>query len=775
MMQLGPAANVPTREQLIKLLSEPVNTVIREDLDGPNEASRLTRVAQAEKNYLYWQGKQYLVPRIDSQYGTVGYRSALSKGKKKSRVFASVYNIIYGDGIKFVSVVGQRRHNQRAVPDNAENQDQVAQAKDANAMARYLHRQWDIQRKSAVMAFHLWTTGPAFLYTHYVTNPLKYGYSQEPVIDLVDSVDPEGFRCPECGEKSPGIQCQNCGAPLLMTTYEPSSVTQVPQITGMQSYPNGAVELDVLSVMHVSVPFTARDIDDDVDWLSYLGAFPKYRVLATYEGKIDKDQIEKAEGEDTADREAMDAVERTQNPDGSVRASNRDRYLVEQRWWKPEVYHAFSDSVRKRVMTAYPDGMRTVRVNGVLVDLLGEKLADYWSVCKTGTGEYIMSDPLCFTTMPVQDDINNAANMGMETLMRGVPKTIVDGALFDAVSTDDDGTNQPLIGELIRTRTATGQDISKLIGQIPAARLSDQLVPFTGGLREQSRDINGIRPELTGGGQTTQTFREALQRKNQALMQFNPPFDGMQQAISRATENGIREAARYGTGKINVAPEKENGLEESEIIDQAMLSESGWHIEAEESVPMTFAEKAERMSQIATENPQLAISLGMGHPMNAEAVHQMFGVEDFYQPGANERAKVLRVIRQLLQEQPVVQQTVQVDPMTGLQTLGTQELPSVMPEEFADKDHILFADIVRAWCNSPPGQKQKESNPQGYRNVELYGLQHDQMAMPPMPLPGQLGPGPKGPVGPEPTGPTSTGEPLPPVSEMAPQASAPAA
>lgn len=724
MRPLGPAGDVLSQEDLIKTLGDPLNSVVKEDLDRPVETSRLIRVAQAERQYLYWQGKQYLTPKLDPASGVIGYKSAIDPAKTQGkRVFASVYNIIYGDGIKFVSVVGQRRPNQRCVPDVPDNEEQAKQAMRASAAVRYLHRQWGMVNRVKEMAFHLWVTGPVFLNTHFVSDGNKYGWDTEPVIDTVAQETPGGFRCQACGQVALGPFCESCGIGLRPEDYVPPQPVMVPTVVGTEQYPRGQVELDILSLLHVSTPFEARGIQD-CDWLSYLTLRSKYKIMSAFGEKFDVDKVDGASGEDSSERESTNAQERVTNPDGALRSRDKNQWIVDLRWIRPEVYYALPDEYKAVAAKHFPDGLKLTRINGVVVQIDREKMDDYWSVCKTGTGEFINSDALCATTMPVQDDVNNFCNMAAETVLRAIPKTFVDGQLIDGADFNEKGA---MVAEVIRTKLGTGSDLGKMIASLPTARFSDQLMPLLTGIREMGRDINGVRPELSGGGQMANTFREAMQRKNQALMQFNPPFAEIQDCISKASENGVRELARFGSGAVAVPPEQDNGLNRSEVVDVAMLQESGWHVEAEESVPMTFGEKAERMAQIVSENPQLSTMLGVDHPMNVEKVHQMFGVEDFYKPGANERAKVLNVIQRLLSE--VSMQS--IDPMTGMASEG----PSVMPDEFEDKDHVFFADMVRAWCNSSVGERAREENPEGYRNVVLYGKQQEIMGQPPMPMP----------------------------------------
>lgn len=718
MRELGRATDIPSKQEVLERLSDPLRRVIAEDLDRPMEASRITQVALAKRNYLYWQGKQYLTPKFDTSSRTIDFAPVANQGNSNDRYqFASVFNLIYGDGIKFISIVGQRRPNQKAVPDDPGNEEMVQLAKDANAALRQLHRQWEIRKRMKEVAFHLWNTGRVFGYTHYVTDKLKYGATTVPIIDVQHKItQPSGYKCQNCGAIAMGPMCPKCGSLLSPQFYQEEQGIDVPVVTGHQQFDNGAVELDLLSVFHVATPFGAKYIGD-LPFLSYQTWRTKPELKAMFQNVEDEDLDS---GEQTsAEQETADALEEIEQPAGQQDTTYVDRQVLDLRWIRPVVYYAFGKETRDLMFKLFPQGVKVTRVNGKVKDLTPEKLDDYWQVCKTGTGEYINDGPLCEPLIPVQDDTNDFFNMARETILRGIPKTIVDGSLIDEPSWRK---NESLVAEVIRTKTGAGQDISKMIGQLPIAKFSEQMVPFWSTQRSLSQDIGGIRPELYGGGPTTTTWRESSQRKNQAMMQLQPPFDEMQMFISGISENGIRELARYGTGKTTVAPDTEGFLEDSYVLDVAMLQEKGWHVEAEESVPMSFGERAERVAQIAMENPQLAQQLAFAHPLNIEQTHAMFGLEGYYVPGMYERQKLIKTIKRLLMEKPLQV----LDPMTG----QLVEAPSVKPDPFADKDHAFFADFIRAWCNSPAGLRKAEENPDGYKNVELFGMAQEQMIQP---------------------------------------------
>jgi hypothetical protein len=204
-----------------------------------------------------------------------------------------------------------------------------------------------------------------------------------------------------------------------------------------------------------------------------------------------------------------------------------------------------------------------------------------------------------------------------------------------------------------------------------------------------------------------------------------------------ATNNGIKEMARYKSGEIFVPSNNPMTPTRRMVVDNLQLD--GWDLQSEESAPVTVAEKQERITGISQENPDLANVLGFSHPMNIEQMQRIFGVEGFYTPGAAQFKKCLAQIQLLLQEQPIDE----FDPMTGMPT----RMPSQMPDPYEFKDAMFMSEVFRAWVLSDVGQDMAESNPVGLENVKLFGGQLDLMAAPPM-LPPEEGGGEQAPAPP---------------------------
>jgi hypothetical protein len=695
--------------EIKKKIERELHETFQTDIDDPQELDRVAKISRAKRNYLYWQGKQYLKPKLDTSDRTIDWISVLDdRSKRKNVKYCSVYNIIQSDGLKFVAVVGQRKPNQKCVADNPDDEDMTELARDGDAALRHLHLKWKIAKVVDHLAFTLWSVGPAFGHTHYVTDAQRHGYIEIPDVSVEhQEVSPAGYRCGACGTKTMEPFCPQCGEMVNEVSYESAEIEEVPRFNGIKKYENGGVELDIYNLFHVNVSAQAKE-RKDTDYLTHSEMLPEYQIRAMYGDKVAGILQNFADEESVAAREADRAVQEVSSDRGTRELEEQDRYIHERRWVRPVIYHAFGPRTRKLLLGQFPDGLRTTFVGKQLVEAEHEKLDDFWSICKTGTGEHLTSPALCDPIIPIQNDINDFMNLGKETIVRAIPKTLVASELFDRARIQEEDDVQ--VAEMIPVKIGP-TDISKQIGQLPMSRFSDQMMPLYQIMRDMSREGDGIQPAIFGGGEAANTWRAESQRKNQALMQLQPPFQNINDFITEVSDNGIRELAKNGSGNVTVPPKLNNGLENSYTFTIHMLKDKGWHVEAAESAPISYAEKVDRIVSISTENPDLAVGLGFQHPMNAADMQDFFGVDGLYVPGSYEQQKVMKRIKDLLAEEPMV---VGFDPMTG----QPMEEPTIQPDPILDKPVEMYAELFRTWCNSPAGQAQKDMP--GFRNVYLH-------------------------------------------------------
>lgn len=741
---------ITPEQELIRAHGGELRNVIYKELELPVEINRQEQIALARRNYLYMEGKQYLAPIMGGTGGrTVDWKPvSIDEKNGKKKVFSSVYNIIYADGIKFVAVVGQRAPNVKAVPLDPMAPASVSAATDADTARLYLHQHWNIRRRMKEIGAYLWSTGPVFLKTQYVADAQRFGTVQIPRIETKPEViRPAGMECTTCGMVAVQMECPQCGAPMNPFSYQDEITVEVPFENGVEVFPKGSVDLYLKTVFDVGVPFGERELQHCA-WLTEDQMVPEWRLRAKYD--LGEESINWNENERGSVEDAQLAKEMIESPTGVSCVDRSTRTALEShKWIRPDVYHAFSPNLRKQLQQQFPEGLRMTLVGTRVVEMKHESMDDVWAVCKTGTGPRITDPPLCNGIVPIQDDLNDFINMGRETILRAIPKTFIDGSLLDPQALKD---AEGIVGEVVRVKLGSNQSIGNMMGILPTAKMNEQMVPFGQFLREYSREIDGVQPAIYGGGQPATTFRAENQRKNQALMQLQPPFEEMQEAVRVATKNGVKQLAKYGVGRIQVT--SRDPMVPTRHLQLENLLVDNWEMEAEESVPQSIGEKQERISALSQENPDMAAALGFSHPMNVAEMQRIFGVEGLYNPAAMQLKKALAVIQTLLDEIPLDD----FDPMTG----QPMRVPSQQPDPYEFKDAGFMAQVFHAWVLSDAGQQAAKFNPDGFENVKLFGQQLDQMAAPPpppidgaMPQPADDG----GASAPPP--PTGEGEPLP--------------
>jgi hypothetical protein len=357
---------------------------------------------------------------------------------------------------------------------------------------------------------------------------------------------------------------------------------------------NGAAELELYSILDVSLPYEATELRGNPLRLERMRS--KWALLDRYKssdgasGPLDKYRDSDVPDDDysassTSAAEARDAVS---SPSGTGRACKSNEWRHVEYWIPPHLYNSvLNQETRPLFQTQFPSGLYIARVGSVTVEIDHRAVEDEWAVCRVGRGEKIMERPIGADAVPVSQAIDDLFGMAIETVLRAITQTIMDSQLIDREAM---GTKEAIPGEIIPTALPVDGDLSKRIYQIPPARLGDQVLPLLNAARAFMQDITGIRPELAGGGQPTQTYREAKQRRDQALVQLSPQADEMRFASEEIAEILVKLRSKYGAGTVAAQRKGAYGME-TDIADMAQLKESGWHAEANDDFPMTLADR----------------------------------------------------------------------------------------------------------------------------------------------------------------------------------------
>lgn len=704
MQVLGPAAPVLTPQQIIAQCKDSLDQVVKAAVDPQYEFDRQIQLNKARLQWHMVKGNHFAVPgMVDTAYGRiadyVGWANApTGEQNGAEQKFNYAINLIGGDCYKFVAVMGNSAPRVKAIADDPEDPQGLDAAKNADANLRDLWKVWKADQKQRVLAFHQYTTGPIYGRTVWVTDGRKYGKSVEPKLDLQDG---------------PG------GVPL-------------PVQQGVQSYDNGDVELHLYTVLEVEHPYMVKSLDE-CPYLKCEVMRSKWDLLAAYAGDDPTkpgplEQYRDGEPPDddanASSNTAAEARESVATPSGTGRQKRKDQWRFREYWFDPFLYEAVADPAARRIFkTQYADGLYMAKVGSVTVKIDNKKLTDEWAVCRTGRGEKIVEDAISSDAVPYQRALDDLVNMAQETVLRAIAQTIVDSQLIDREAMK---SKEPIPGELILTALPVDGDISKRVYQIPGARVSDQLAPLTEQIRAFWQDNTGIRPELSGGGAPTQTYREAKQRKDQALMQLSPQAQEMQYFWQHVGENGVKMRAKFGSGTIKSSRPGAYGAE-TDVVDMAQLQTGGWHCEADDNFPMSSADRFDKMWALLKEfPPEVQQQLSIMDPINLEQTLELLQIPGYESVVEDHKRKTLADVSQLLAAQPV-------DGPPGPDGQPGPKQSSLPVDPYDNHDFV--SKFVQVWMVSKTGQKEKNTRPQGFANVEAFWQAQKQAAMPPPPPP----------------------------------------
>lgn len=683
-----------SNEQILAQFGESLDELIKASVDPQYEMERLAIVNQARRNWHFVKGNHFLIPgMVDTPYGPVsdyviydGATSGVEENGANAKAFFPV-NFIGGDCMKFMAVMGQAAPRVKAVADDPNDSQNIDASKDADAIVRDLWIRWRADQKQKTLAFHQYTTGPAYVRTLWKTDRRKYGQTTEPAIEI----GPDG------------------------------NPVELPQ---PNVYVNGDVEIHVYSVIEVAHSFMASELDE-CHWYRLEVMRPKYELLAAY-GK----PLEKYRGNDNdppdevlgSSNSAAEARESVASPSGYGKPKRPNHWRHAEHWFSPTMFEVVTNPQAREVFKAqFSDGMYLACVGNVKVDIDNCHVTDEWSVCKTGTGEKILEKPLCSNAIPMQRLFNDLFGLGAETILRAIAQTIVDSQLIDREAM---AKKEPVPAEIILTALPVDGDINKRIAQIPPARMSDQQVPFMSLVRTSWQDITGIRPELTGGGDPAPTFRQEKQRRDQAMMQLSPQAHEHLYCWEQVGRNGVKMRAKYGNGTVKV-PRKGAFGTETDVVDMARLQDSGWHTEADTNFPVLLSDRFDRFYELLKEfPPDVQAALSLLDPINLEQVLELLQIPGFNSTIEDQKQKTLRDISQLLEGQPV-------DGQPGPNGEQGQKQPSIPPDQF--DDHAFVARFVPLWMISKTGEQARAAKPAGFENLLLWWQGHQSMVPPAQP------------------------------------------
>ncbi len=685
----------------LKPYANELKELIRKRILMQVDSSRQFQLIMALRNELFWRAKQFLKFKFVNNGITVvpvsgppGSSGVEPRNNQEPQALSYVFNITRSDGQKFVSIVGARAPNVNYSAKISQDPDSRKAARDAKAVDRYLDDLWDTERLQKDLARTIFRSGPQFGHIAWVTDPKKYG---------------------------------------TVNVDQPGIVNGAIGVTGTQQFSKGMPEHHTYTIFDVTIPQERTKIKD-CEWLHCEKLELSGKIRQLYGDLVANVKDEMPSGEDTPAQATVAEVYDIIASADPQQTNRTDRWWWSRTWLRPEEYHYAADGLKQLLQTQYADGTRIVFVNGNYVEGVQECMDDCWIVCKTGTDDRIMGDPICHDLIPINEIINNFFNLAIETVLRAIPKTIVNPRLVDRTAIQTNGAN---VAEVLFSKAGLSENLGDMVVKMPTATFSEQMMELVALFRTYSREIDGVMEAAFGGGDSAPTWRQDQQKKNQALAQFYVAYDEMRWYWVEAKKLGMALLAKYGMGTITV-PSDDPFVFGPNVVDLTKLTPEKVKVEAEETMPETRAEESDRLVEQFQYPPQLQESLSVFHPINVPRISELLSLRGVTSIYVNLYEKTLKLIEQLLSTQPMQPpaQPAPIDPATGMQgppPPPQPPQPSIQPDpfEFGGKNSGFAVEVVRAYLNSSAGLDQQQNNQGGYMNVSLFGQALDKMANPP--------------------------------------------
>lgn len=721
------------KDQMLAVYKPALRDLVRDSILQANDAERLAQLRVAKRNHLYYEGKQnlapaWVVPGELADYAPVGSSSLHSSldGEQAQRQFDVVFNFIRSDTTKAVSITG-KAPSVRAVPDDPNTADSLQAAKDANAVAHYWRQKWkpDQLQKNLMFKFEIY--GPVFAYVRWVADRNKYGVITVPVLEEREAPldDTAGYHCQNCGHFTsasmpyPGdpFPCPACGAMLPDYLWKPADTVPVLQQIGEREYIAGGVECSLETVLTVLVPSDIESLDDS-PYLHYEREMHKARILAMHPelaARLEELDAAKSAWLDSPTGPETRATSKSTDPSASP--WRKDQWSYALTWLRPSMYWLIKDkTLRSGLQTHFAEGVRLTWVCDELIDMAPENLSSVWCAAPPTVGNRLLQDPLVNDSISLTDLYNDSQNLLHQTAQRGIPATLVDSKVFDVEAM----TKRPSLPQELIAVPFAGQDPSRLVAKLPTADFPQHIVPWLEIIREAQRDIIGIPKAISGVDSRSMTAEEARLRQNAALRQRSVPYDNTRTLWCEMMRLAVLQTAKYGIGKIQAPTKRGVFGQQTRVVDISRLSSFGFHFEADEGMPANYAEERDRILSYLQESPQIAETIGLTSPVNAEAMANYLRIDGIINPAENLKAKVRWQIEQLLRSEPVP------GPDGVMQ-------PSIPPDEW--DPHDVVAALCWAWLDSPEGLDAREAGLPGFDNVVAFAKAHQQMGMMAAPAP----------------------------------------
>jgi len=482
--------------------------------------------------------------------------------------------------------------------------------------------------------------------------------------------------------------------------------------------------LEAYGYLNVKVPNYART-QEECPYLSYAYechygvAIEKYGHLFNQKSSLTKKDIEAAAGG------MKDPYEQWGRLNPQYQGEYPLNTVSMRNWWlRPCAFNVLTEEQAKVLKKRYPNGVKVVYVNDCFGEACNERLDDCWTTTHNPLSDYVTFDPIGLLLTSIQEITNSLISLTLQTIEHGIGQTFADPGVLDFNAYRQMET---VPGAVYEAKSKSGQSLRDSFHEMSTATLSPEVMPFAQNIQSLGQLVSGALPSLFGGAiEGSETASQYSMSRSQALQRLQNVWkmftSWWKQVFGKVIPMFIEETK--GQGDERDVQRLKDGSFINVFIRRAELEGKigKVELEANENLPLTWGQvKDIVMSLLQSGSPEILSILGA--PENLPIIREAIGLDNFFVPGEDVVEKTYDDIKLLLNSAPMPGMPDPMNPMAP-----PQEQASIEVDPDFDSPDISF-EIVRKWVISEAGRMAKIDNPDGYRNVLLYGREMKQLQM----------------------------------------------
>lgn len=636
-------------------------------------------------------------------------------------------------GFAFVAALSSQVPKTRALPENAEKEEDIATAKAFSTVQEIIERKNEIRSLHKQALLELWLSGCYFRHTRYVVDKDKAGTHKEPSLQISQQVMmPARYSCPTCAGTTPAQpdqpqqNCANCNQPLSGQDYFPEEMMEIPVAQEFKEVANGMVTMDIYGPMHIDVHPRARTLSEtpilNLDIEVSVGVLRSMFPDAW-------DEIKKETGgmspENTQEKHARSIIFSEGSAASNMTADQLPTYS--RTWIQPWAFNDIDDRAKvEKYKKLYPEGVLLCNIGDTFLDAQPAKLTKEWTHAGTVKSKFGMFPPAVGdAAIPVQERINDTGNITHEYMDRLAGGIVL--ANQDAIGEAIAGT--PLLpGRINFVKLPKAQQNQRLADSIVQIKceLDNNIYNYTDKLVFWMQLLVGTPPQIFGGSgdPNVQTASGQEQQLSTAMGKLGGFWDECRDENAKAAELAVNCAAdNMNDDWFDVVTDSSGQFRNQYVFLDDMRGSIHAYPETDQGFPMSHSEISawwNQLIQYASSGKNPLANAILDEPANQEQMAIWTGVPGLVVPGREMRNKVMQIIDRLVKEQP--QQTAApvpnpADPTGQSQIMQPITMPSIQPDPLTDDMGILI-EVVREW--SYKHWEMAEEEPQAWTNVMAY-------------------------------------------------------